>query len=87
MPESQKKNHCWICEHAIWLFPIWTWFVVCVTSVFMLAMLRPDAIGGWLVLMGSLLVAIGIAVGMLVDERRDRSVAKAALKKIVPSNK
>lgn len=87
MPERQDPKRCWICDHALWLFPIWTWLVVCVTSVFMLAMLRPEAIGGWLVLMGSLLVAIGIAVGMLLHERRDRSLARAALEKIVPSKR
>ncbi len=55
--------------------------VVCVTSVFMLALLRPEAIGWWLVLMGSLLAVIGICVAMLLDERtRDRGLAAAAVK-------
>jgi hypothetical protein len=86
MPATPELNRCWICTHALWLLPVWTWTVVCVTSVFMLALLRPEAIGWWLVLMGSLLAVIGICVAMLVDERtRDRGLAAAAAVKGPPA--
>jgi hypothetical protein len=88
MPAAQDVNRCWICDHALWLFPVWTWIVVCVTSVFMLALLRPEAIGGWLLLMGALLVVIGICVGVLLEERTRDRLANAPLKnEATPSKK
>lgn len=88
MPADEETGRCWICDAALWVLPIWTWAVVCLTSVFMLAFLRPDAIGGCLMLMGSLLVVIGVCVGTLIEERtRDRSLAQLTAKNGRPPSK
>jgi hypothetical protein len=85
MAANQQSDRCWLCDAALWLFPIWTWVVVCATSVFMLALLRPDAIGGCLALMGVLLVVIGICVHMLMEERtRERELSVLAAKSKAP---
>ena len=74
MQQSQGKDRCWLCDNAIWFIPLWTWIVVLATGLFMLGLLRPDAITGWLSLMGVMMLLVAICIAVMIDENgRDRA--------------
>jgi len=79
MSAGQGTSRCWLCDHAIWFLPIWTWVVVCFTGLLMLGLLRPDAMTGWLSLMGVVMIIVGAGIAVLMDENnrdRDRAARK-----------
>jgi hypothetical protein len=79
MPQSQGKKRCWLCDNAIWFIPLWTWMIVLATGLFMLGLLRPDAITGWISLMGVMMLLLAVCIGVMIDEN-GRDQARDALK-------
>lgn len=74
MSPVQGRTSCWLCGNAVWALPLWTWMVVLATGAYVFGMLRPESLPLWLSIMGALLVPIGAAVLVLMDEnRRDRT--------------
>jgi hypothetical protein len=79
MPQSHHTSRCWLCDHATWFFPVWTWIVVLLTGSFMLGLLRPEVMTGWLSLMGLVLILLGFCIAVLIEENhRDRARAATA---------
>lgn len=77
MSPEYATRRCWLCNHAIWFLPIWTWTIVLLTGLTLFGLLRPDAVTGWLSLMGLILLLIGIGIAVFVDENnRDRASTK-----------
>lgn len=74
MAPIPSKASCWLCDNAVWALPLWTWLVVLGTGAYVFGMLQPGSLALWFAIMGSLLVPIGSAIAVLMDEnRRDRS--------------
>ena len=73
MPHGRGEKRCWLCDNAIWFIPLWTWMAVLATGLFMLGFLRPDAITGWLVMMGAMMALVAVCIGVMMGENtRDR---------------
>lgn len=69
MPPHQDAQRCWLCDNAIWLFPIWTWSVACITGLLTVSLLRPPDMVAWLCLMGLLLLPISACIAVFMTER------------------
>ncbi len=60
--------------------------IVLLTGVSLFGLLRPEAVTGWLSLMGLILLLIGVCIAVFVDENnRDRAGASAKLVTALPT--
>jgi hypothetical protein len=74
MSVRQNTSRCWLCDNAIWLLPIWTWLVACVTGLLIIGLVRPPDMTAWLSLMGLLVLPIAACVAVFVaEEGHDRA--------------
>jgi len=69
MSKIRDTSRCWLCDNAIWLFPIWTWSVVSITGLLTVDVLRPPSMVAWLALMGLLLIPISGCIAVFMTER------------------
>jgi hypothetical protein len=88
MSPSQDTNRCWLCDNAIWLFPIWTWSVACITGLLIIGLVRPPSMTAWLSLMALLVFPIAACVAVFIAEQehdRSRDVQKLDGASPIPS--